>query len=195
MAAQALSKSEQPTELSFTHHGTKHTFSFAPQATIEDLSARIESQMSIPSTHQKFIITPKLGILKPPFTDPSLPLSTLQPKRITLLAPTASDLSSISRPSPRPANAPTLKPVKPARHRDWRKAQDEATYTFHTIIPLAYLPNPDRSKKFLERLRDDPGIKASMRQHKFSVGVLTEMDPAAHTTHDSKTLGLNRNGG
>lgn len=34
-----------------------------------------------------------------------------------------------------------------------------------------------------------------MAKHKFSVGVLTEMNPAEHTTHESKTLGLNRNGG
>lgn len=34
-----------------------------------------------------------------------------------------------------------------------------------------------------------------MRKHKFSVGVLTEMNPADHTTHDGKTLGLNRNRG
>ena len=34
-----------------------------------------------------------------------------------------------------------------------------------------------------------------MRKHKFSVGVLTEMNPAEHTTHESKTLGLNRNKG
>lgn len=34
-----------------------------------------------------------------------------------------------------------------------------------------------------------------MRKHKFSVGVLTEMNPAEHTTHESRTLGLNRNGG
>lgn len=34
-----------------------------------------------------------------------------------------------------------------------------------------------------------------MSTHKFSVGVLTEMDPAQHTTHESRTLGLNRNQG
>ncbi|KAI7106389.1 hypothetical protein KC352_g36940, partial [Hortaea werneckii] len=42
---------------------------------------------------------------------------------------------------------------------------------------------------------DDAGIKASMRKHGFSVGLLTEMNPAEHTTHESKTLGLNRNRG
>ena len=34
-----------------------------------------------------------------------------------------------------------------------------------------------------------------MRAHKFSVGVLTEMNPAEHTTHEGRTLGLNRNAG
>lgn len=34
-----------------------------------------------------------------------------------------------------------------------------------------------------------------MKTHKFSVPLLTEMDPAAHTTADSRTLGLNRNKG
>ena len=34
-----------------------------------------------------------------------------------------------------------------------------------------------------------------MAKHKFSVGVLTEMNPAEHTTHESRTLGLNRNQG
>jgi len=34
-----------------------------------------------------------------------------------------------------------------------------------------------------------------MRTHRFSVGLLTEMDPAMHTTHESRTLGLNRNHG
>lgn len=34
-----------------------------------------------------------------------------------------------------------------------------------------------------------------MRTHKFSVPLLTEMDPAMHTTHESRTLGLNRNQG
>ncbi|KAL9104445.1 MAG: hypothetical protein Q9163_000597 [Psora crenata] len=160
-----------------------------------DLSSRIEADLSISTTYQKFMITPKVGILKPPFSDPSLPLGALQSKKIILLAPTAGELSSVLRPSPRPGSIPISKPATPARHRDWRKVQDEATYTFHTIIPLSYLPNPSRSQIFLERLRDDPGIKAAMVKHKFSVGVLTEMNPAEHTTHESRTLGLNRNRG
>lgn len=34
-----------------------------------------------------------------------------------------------------------------------------------------------------------------MTTHRFTVGLLTEMDPAAHTTHEGRTLGLNRNAG
>ncbi|KAL9131736.1 MAG: hypothetical protein Q9217_000411 [Psora testacea] len=194
-AAATQSSSESSTSIAFSHHGVTHTFPFPPYATLTDLSSRIETDLYIPASHQKFMITPKLGILKPPFSNPSLSLGTLQSKKIVLLAPTASELSSVSRPTPLPQSTSTIKTATPARHRDWRKVRDEATYTFHTVIPLPYLPNPSRSQKFLERLRDDPGIKAAMTKHKFSVGVLTEMDPAEHTTHESKTLGLNRNRG
>ena len=186
---------EEIVQITFTHHGKPHTFDFPPESTLTDLSTRIDNDFSIPATNQKFMITPKLGILRPPFAHP-LPLSTLKSKKIVLLAPTPAELASLARPRPSPRSTnPTIKPVAPSRHRDWQKTQEEATYTFQTIIPLSYLPGPARSRVFLERLRDDRGIKASMRKHKFSVGVLTEMNPADHTTHESRTLGLNRNRG
>ncbi|KAL8706380.1 MAG: hypothetical protein Q9225_007961 [Loekoesia sp. 1 TL-2023] len=184
--------------LTFYHHGNSHTFDFAPDSTISDLAEKIFSSLSIPQANQKFMITPKIGVLKYPFPDPVLPLSSLIQKKIVLLAPLPSELSALSKASavskPSQRSSP-IKSATPARHRDWRKAQDEATYTFGTIVPLPYLPNPEKSRRFLERLRDDAGIKASMRKHKFSVGVLTEMNPAEHTTHESRTLGLNRNRG
>ncbi|KAF2742959.1 WLM-domain-containing protein [Sporormia fimetaria CBS 119925] len=184
-------------ELTLTHHGNQVTFSFAQGATIQDLSDKVDNDLSVPPSTQKFLIA-KLGLLKPPFKDPSLALSTLTTKKITLMGSTAAEVSSLDaqiaaataprRPSP-------IKAATPARTRDWKKIQDEAQYTFHTLRPLPYLPNSDRSLRFLERLRDDPGIKAAMRTHKFSVPLLTEMDPAMHTTHESRTLGLNRNKG
>ncbi|KAI4211941.1 MAG: hypothetical protein LQ351_005281 [Letrouitia transgressa] len=188
---------EDQISVTFLHHGTSHTFSFPSASTIADLSSQIQADLSIPPDHQKFMITPKIGILKTPFPDPMLPLSSLTTKKIVLLAPLPSELKSLSNASatssrPRP---PPLKSTTPTRHRDWRRTQEEATYSFGTIIPLPYLPKPERSRRFLERLRDDAGIKASMRKHKFSVGVLTEMNPAEHTTHESRTLGLNRNRG
>ncbi|KAL8872630.1 MAG: hypothetical protein Q9174_001770 [Haloplaca sp. 1 TL-2023] len=184
--------------LSLTHHGNRHEFDFPPDSTISDLVEKVFLSLSIAQANQKYMITPKVGLLKYPFADPLLPLSSLEKKKILLLAPLPSELPSLSKASadskPRLRSSP-VKAATPARHRDWKKTQDEATYTFGTIVPLAYLPNPDKSRRFLERLRDDAGIKASMRKHKFSVGVLTEMNPAEHTTHDSRTLGLNRNRG
>ncbi|KAL8838028.1 MAG: hypothetical protein Q9170_002309 [Blastenia crenularia] len=184
--------------ITFSHHGNSHTFAFPPDSTISDLAEKIFSSLSIPQANQKFMITPKLGVLKYPFPDPILPLSSLVNKKIVLLAPLPSELSSLSEASAasKPRQRSSLaKSATPARHHDWRKEQDEATFTFGTIVPLPYLPNPEKSRRFLERLRDDAGIKATMRLHQFSVGVLTEMNPAEHTTHESRTLGLNRNKG
>lgn len=185
-------------QLTLTHHGKPIALTFAPDATISDLSERVASDLAIPHLNQKFLIHPKVGLLKPPFKDAALPLSSLAGKKITLMGSTTAELTSLNS-SIAAASAPRrpgpIKAAQPARRSDWRKASEEAQYTFHTLRPLPYLPNPDRSLRFLERLRNDAGIKAAMRSHKFSVPLLTEMDPAMHTTHESRTLGLNRNQG
>jgi hypothetical protein len=196
-AASPASASADNIQITLTHHGKPVTLSFAQDATLQDLSDRVAADLSIPTSNQKFLIA-KLGLQKPPFKDPNLPISALANKKITLMGSTAAEISSLSS-SIAAASAPRrpspIKPATPSRTRDWKKVQDEAQYTFHTLRPLPYLPNPDRSLRFLERLRDDAGIKAAMRTHKFSVPLLTEMDPAMHTTHESRTLGLNRNKG
>ena len=183
-------------EITVTHHRAAHSFLFPSDSTIVDLTQKISTTLSIPPASQKFLIA-KFGLLKHPFPDPPTPLSSFRNKKIQLLAPTSSDLSSLTPPPTHKASSqnPVVKPTTAFRRIDRQKAQDEATYTFHTLIPLPYLPNPSRSLDYLARLRDDAGIKAAMRKHKFSVGVLTEMNPAEHTTHESKTLGLNRNRG
>lgn len=172
-------------------------------ATIQDLSDLVTEDLRIPPSNQKFLITPKTGLLKPPFKDPTLRLRQLQEKKIVLMGATTTEVEELesdiserkARMERRRDALKAGRKVKAEKHRDWKKVQDEARYTFHTIRPLAYLPNPEKSERFLERLRDDAGIKASMRKHGFSVGLLTEMNPAEHTTHESKTLGLNRNRG
>lgn len=180
-------------EITLTHQGKSHTFTLPENSTAVDLSASIEASLSIPATHQKLLITPSPGLLKPPF--PPLPLSTLHSRKILLLAPTAKDLASVAPSSSRTPPPAVKQTTKASRHLDHQRIKDLATYTFHTLLPLPFLPNPSRSLAFLERLRSDPGIQAAMIRHKFSVGVLTEMDPAQHTTHSSRTLGLNRNKG
>lgn len=184
-------------QLTLTHHGKPVKLTFVKDATLQDLSEKVATELSIPPAHQKFLVA-KLGLQKPPFKDASLPLTTIASKKITLLGSTTAEVSTLSAniaAASKPRGPGPIKAAKPASTRDWKRVQDEAQYTFHTLRPLPYLPNPDRSLRFLERLRDDAGIKAAMRTHKFSVPLLTEMDPAMHTTHESRTLGLNRNQG
>ena len=172
-------------------------------ATIQDLSDTVAEDLHIPPANQKFHITPKTGLLKPPVKDPTLPLQSLQEKKIVLMGATTAEVEELesdiserrAQIERRKAALSAGRKVRASRNRDWKKVQDEARYTFHTIRPLPYLPNPEKSQRFLERLRDDAGIKSSMRKHGFSVGLLTEMNPAEHTTHESRTLGLNRNRG
>lgn len=172
-------------------------------ATIQDLSDTVAEDLHIPPSNQKYLITPKTGLLRPPFKDADLRLRTLQKKKIVLMGATTAEVEELEsdiaarkeRMTRRRDALKAGRKVHAEKTRDWKKVQDEARYTFHTLRPLPYLPNPEKSLRYLERLRDDAGIKASMRKHGFSVGLLTEMNPAEHTTHESKTLGLNRNRG
>ncbi|TKA25537.1 hypothetical protein B0A50_05398 [Salinomyces thailandicus] len=183
----------KPVELPFYHS----------DATIQDLSDTVAEELRIPPTNQKFLITPKVGLLKPPFKDPSVALHALQEKKIVLMGATTAEVEELegdiqerkARMSKRRDALRAGRQVKANKNRDWKKVQDEARYAFQTLRPLPYLPNPEKSLRFLERLRDDAGIKKSMRKHGFSVGLLTEMNPVEHTTRESKTLGLNRNRG
>ncbi|KAL6708287.1 hypothetical protein ACN47E_003211 [Coniothyrium glycines] len=185
-------------QVTLTYHGKPVVLVFAQDATISDLSERVAADLSIPSMNQKFLIGGKLGLQKPPFKDGTIPIASFNSKKITLMGSTSAEVSSLNA-SISAASAPRrpgpIKAAKPSRNRDYKKIQEEAQYTFQTLRPLPYLPNPERSLRFLERLRDDAGIKAAMRTHKFSVPLLTEMDPAMHTTQESRTLGLNRNRG
>ncbi|CAD6443473.1 5717c557-4adc-44c9-ac96-793cf001f651 [Sclerotinia trifoliorum] len=195
---------QDPVSITITHHGKPHTFSLPSTATITDLSDSIAATLSIPPSNQKLMVS-KLGLLKHPFQDPSLSITTLADKKITLMGSTVAEASSVAAgalAASRTVNGPgssTKQKVSAYKTRDWKKEQEEAQYTFQTLRPLPYLPNPSKSLQFLQRLKDDAGIKAAMRKHKFTVPLLTEMNPIEHTTSNhegtSRTLGLNRNQG
>jgi hypothetical protein len=187
--------------LTVLHHGRPHSFEFPSSATISDLSDTIKETLSVPLSNQKLMIS-KLGLLKPPFKDPSLPITDLINKKITLMGSTASEASSITiaqHEASRLVRPPPIQKVKAYKTHDWKKESEESQYTFLTLRPLPYLPNPSKSLQFLQRLKDDIGIKSAMRKHKFTVPLLTEMNPIEHTqsNHEgtSRALGLNRNAG
>jgi WLM domain len=188
-------------EVQIHFHGKQFTIQVPEDITIAQLSSSLAELLLIEPEKQKIMITPKPGLLKPPFSDALLSTVYTSKKKITVLGSTAKEISDlnagITKIRVRSQNrlAASKAAPKAAKHRDWKRIQEESNYTFQSIRPLPYLPNPDRSQRFLERLADDPGIKAAMRAHKFSVGLLTEMNPAEHTTQESRTLGLNRNRG
>lgn len=169
-------------DIVLTHHGKPHTFTLPTTSTISDLCEAISASLSVPLSNQKIMIS-KLGVLRPPFKDPELSIRTFADKKITLMGSTVEEVSSLTQNAKdaaalrdRPKTArPTVKAYKT---HDWKKEQEESQYTFITLRPLPYLPRPERSLKFLERLRDDAGIKAAMRKHKYTVPLLTEMNPA-----------------
>ncbi|OKL63834.1 hypothetical protein UA08_00774 [Talaromyces atroroseus] len=194
------------------HHGSPHTFTLPISSTLDDLSSAISvsADLQIPIENQKLLIAPKLGLQKPPF-DAVTPLAELLPLsspkfKITLLGTKAQDIDSMNetiqsnkhrlaaRAQARRQPHPPISRRPPGGIHTLSSPSSSA-YTFGRCEPLPYLPNPARSLTFLERLRDDPGIKFAMAKHRFFVPLLTEMNPAEHTTHESRTLGLNRNKG
>ncbi|KAI1634024.1 ubiquitin/metalloprotease fusion protein [Biscogniauxia mediterranea] len=195
-----------PTPITLTHHGKEHTLEMDSSATLADLSVKIQDTFFIPASNQKLMVS-KLGMLKSPFDN--RPITDLRDKKITLLGASSAEVASLNAASQKaaareahlasvrrnPPKAFSASSSPAARQR----AQDDNQYTFMALRPLPFLPQPERSLAFLERLKADPGIRAAMRKHKFSVGLLTEMDPTAYTaeSHEGTTriLGLNHNHG
>ncbi|KAI1817591.1 WLM-domain-containing protein [Poronia punctata] len=188
--------------INLTHHGKEHIFDLESDATVTDLVNEIQDTLYVPIENQKLMVA-KLGILKAPFD--TRPATDLENRKITLIGASSAEISSLraasEKAAAREAHLAAARRNQPKAYsrRDPARAQEESQYTFMTLRPLPNLPHPERSLAFLERLRDDPGIRAAMRAHKFSVGLLTEMDPLSYTesNHEGTTriLGLNRNKG
>ncbi|KAL2160846.1 hypothetical protein VTH06DRAFT_1043 [Thermothelomyces fergusii] len=160
---------------------------------------------------------PGLKAVYTPTDDADAALSALHGTSLRLLAPQTSALDTLQAQREaaaawqakralaharyaRPASSsPSSSPSSSSSSSSRVRTMGDTNYTFHRLRALPHLPDPGRSLAFLERLRDDPGVRAAMRKHRFSVGLLAEMDPAANTaaSHEGVTrlLGLNRNRG
>lgn len=208
----------QQLTLAVHHHGTAHPITLPAEATLQDLSATLASTFHIPIENQKLLIAPKPGMQKAPF--PATPLSDTIPLsspklKITLLGTPTQEITTLNTQGAETRRRDEKRAAAQAEARAHLSSSASSrrtgggrgasihtlsssssnNYTFHRLEPLPHLPNPSRSLTFLQRLRDDPGIRAAMANHQFSVPLLTEMDPAEHTTSESRTLGLNRNKG
>ena len=95
-ASSAPTTSGDDIEITLSHHGKAIALPFAQDATISDLSERVATDLSIPSSNQKFLVGGKIGLQKPPFKNPSLPLTELVSKKITLMGSTSEAVSSLN---------------------------------------------------------------------------------------------------
>jgi hypothetical protein len=189
--------------ITVSHRKHNYTFELADDATVTDLFDEIAAALDIPVANQK-ILVPKGPLLKSPFKDPDMALTTLQGKTLTLMGSGAAQVEAVQNMSEKVAqrNAARMSQkakMKSTRRPSHQRPSAESKYTFLQVKPLLGLPHPEISHKLLLRLKEDPGIKAAMKKHKFTVSLLTEMEPLSHTqtTHEgtSRILGLNRNQG
>jgi hypothetical protein len=186
-----------------THRKNNFDFHFDEDATVTDLLDEIEASLDIPISNQK-ILVPKGPLLKAPLKEPDMSLQTLQGKTLTLMGCPAAEVQAVQNMADRVAkrNAARLAQRTKAKlfpQRNQARSADDTKYTFLQVRPLQGLPHPERSEKLLLKLKEDPGIRAAMRKHKFTVALLTEMEPLSNTqtSHEgtSRLLGLNRNQG
>ncbi|KAK9477538.1 WLM domain-containing protein [Lipomyces japonicus] len=175
-------------------NGQHHELQMPPTATLADLQDHVQALTGLPVSHQKLML-PKRGIARSEDSVKLLaellpPASSARPIKLMLIG-TRPDLAGKVA-----SFKPERRPVSKYLFKESSKHDPNALqYTFHKLVPLPFLPNPEKSLAFLERLKADLGVQAVMRKYKWSVPVLTELDPASNTTRDSKCLGLNRNMG
>ena len=191
-------------QLKITWRKHEYTFEFPEDAHMELLFSDVQETLNIPVKNQKFLIA-KSPMIKYPPKDPEEPLSTLVGKHITLMGSPSSEVEAIDKMSERIAKRNQMRREAVRQKRQpWKRAGgissgEDAKYTFLQVKPLEWLPKPERSQMLLMKLKEDPGIKAVMKKRKFTVSLLTEMEPLQHTqsNHEgtSRTLGLNRNKG
>ncbi|TQV94344.1 hypothetical protein V2A60_002621 [Cordyceps javanica] len=187
--------------LSISHRQTTCDLQFPPDATIVQLFEELEATLDIPVANQK-ILVPKGPLLKAPFKNPDMSLAELQGRTLKLMGSASSEVQAVQSMCERikqRAAARLAQRGKARPHRKQAVTADDTKYTFLQVKPLQGLPRPERSMALLMRLKEDPGIKATMKKRKYTVALLTEMEPLSNTqsTHEgtSRILGLNRNKG
>ncbi|KAG5953124.1 hypothetical protein E4U53_006860 [Claviceps sorghi] len=188
--------------INVTHRKQSYAFQLPHDAQVPDLFDEIATSLGIPQSNQKIFVS-KGPLLKEPFKEPYMSLDGLQHKTLTLIGSGVAELQAVQNMTDKVAQRNAARVAEKARVKSAKKPMTgikaHAEYTFLQVRPLDGLPRPEKSRILLMRLKDDPGIRAAMRKHKFTVSLLTEMEPLSHTQTNhqgtSRILGLNRNQG
>ncbi|KAK9457798.1 WLM domain-containing protein [Dipodascopsis uninucleata] len=202
MADSYIGKNATDIHLQVAHKGVQHIISLKANATVANLQDLLAESTNVPVEHQKLML-PKRGTAKPEHANMLLSeifsnTSSERPAKVMLIGSTpdeAEKMRSAVHTVPMVERRVVSSLAKNAAKKKSTVDKESQLYTFHKLIPLPFLPYAEKSLEYLERLKNDRGVQAVMRKYKWSVPVLTELDPASNTTHDSKCLGLNRNMG
>ncbi|TPX30769.1 hypothetical protein SmJEL517_g05751 [Synchytrium microbalum] len=185
--------SEAPT-VSFlvSFKGVAHEFTDVPgNVTIQELKADLQEIFNIPAQNQKLLFKSQLKdnatllesklernskIILMGTTNAVVEAVTVEAERVKqVLAARTAQRKQASR----------LKPSQPVR------TVADGKYTFHNIEVLPEFSDTDAARKYLNRLKDDVGIRGLMQKYKWSVGTLKEL----HPLRDHTILGYNENKG
>jgi len=178
-----------------------YDYDFDHDAVVTELLDTLEDSLDIPVQNQK-IIVPGAPLVTWKTKNPQQPLSDWAGKKLMLIGSNLRTSMAVEAMCARVAKINAAKAAQRKKSKAPRKTRPNAEssqYTFAQVRPLNNLPRPEKSQMLLMRLKNDPGIKRTMAKHKFSVALLTEMEPLSNTqsNHEgtSRILGLNRNKG
>ncbi|CAM9442591.1 unnamed protein product [Discosporangium mesarthrocarpum] len=177
------------------------------ETTVGGLKATLESLVNVPVNNQKLIfmgkalrddadLIPSTGILD---ADGGKKIS--HKPRLMLIGSTTVDVEKAS-------TSPLLRSeVKddfdgvavPKGYRKvalTRAGPDQSPYRFERVETLPGLPEEDKARQILESLANDPGIRAVLKKHRWTVGCLAEMYPEGKVgVSQVCVMGLNQNHG
>lgn len=204
-------------QLSISFKGETSTVEVPHDTTFGDLQDMIEERSSVPAANQK-LFAPKVGMVRvdklPGGADTLVGdvFPEAARKKINLMGTPVAELKERQEAEEEMEKAAAKHRQRVRRSRKmgyWSVSKESkralatpvatssssSEYTFHKLAPLRFLPYPEKSLQFMERLRDDRGIQAIMNKYKWSVPVMTELDPSSNTSQTGRLLGLNRNKG
>ncbi|KAJ7912522.1 WLM-domain-containing protein [Mycena leptocephala] len=175
------------------HRGIQHRLSVLPDSTLADLHATLEELTTVPPSMQKLLYK------NSPKVHDEMTLREAGLKEGTKIAMVGSTLQELDglqakeaeeRKRNRILRERALKAPVKVRSTGTASTTDHQ-YRFHELIPLPHLPKPESALAVLQRLANDKAIRHVMQKHKFSVSILTELDPRERPD----LLGLNTNQG
>jgi hypothetical protein len=189
--------------LSISFRGEARDLDIDENMTMGEFLSQIEEETHIPVDYMK-LISPQVGVVKVDKLRDGLdtvvgeifPRQALRRKIILMGTPmTAIQELQETEAAKAKEHARHLQRAQNMRRLARRPARTtqvvNTKYTFQRLAPLPGLAHPEKALAVLERLASDRGVRAIMEKHQWSVGVLSELDPASSTTHSSRLLGLN----